>query len=96
MWRCSSEPKESIIHAHMLWMVRYAVVDVSAAASASKMMEPSLRDNPVPPTSGDTKTPANPSAAAARNASSGKCFLSSHSAAWGSKSLAAKPWARSR
>ncbi len=41
--RCSSVPKLSTIHAHMLWMDRNAARVGSAAASASKMRTASSR-----------------------------------------------------
>ncbi|CKT28928.1 Uncharacterised protein [Mycobacterium tuberculosis] len=49
--RCSSVPKLSIIHAHMLWMDKNAAVTGSAIANCSKMRTPSSRRSPLPPTS---------------------------------------------
>lgn len=71
MCRCSSEAKESSIQQHMLWIVRYAVVEVQAEASASKMMDPSTRESSEPPTSLRTNMPvagANVSGAGGRAA----------------------------
>jgi hypothetical protein len=67
----TSLPKASIIHAAMLWMVRKAVVETSAAASASTMTEPSSRETPVPPCSGRTYSAPKPREAALRSAASG-------------------------
>lgn len=48
----------SIMAQTMLWMVRYAVVEVQAEERASKMTEPSRRDSSEPPTSLRTNSPA--------------------------------------
>ena len=52
--RCSSLPKLSIIHAHMLWMERNAAVATQPRESSSKIKAASWRVRPEPPCSSFT------------------------------------------
>ncbi|CAH0239245.1 hypothetical protein SRABI128_02637 [Microbacterium sp. Bi128] len=79
--RCASSPYASIIHATMLWIVRYAVTVGSPAASSSKISTAKRRGKPAPPDSSRTQTPPSPSSPARRSTSRGKCFVASHSSA---------------
>lgn len=75
----------------ILWMVRYAVCDMSPAASSSKITAASARLSALPPTSSLQYTPPKPSAAAALRVRMLNSAASSHLAACGASSFAAKP-----
>ena len=83
-------PQVQSIHVAILWMVKNAAVDGSAAANSSNTKAESRRESPKPPCASGEYRPQKPSCPPLRNASTGKIDSASHCAAKGARSCRAK------